>query len=267
MKARTFCLIPALFVLLLGLSGCQFYQKLQARDHLNKGVQAYTAKQYKEAADHFKTAIEKDPELIDAYLYLATTLRAEFIPLVNTPDNLRRGMEAVRAFEEVLKLDPVNVNAMGNIADLYRNMEKPDEAKEWYRKLMEIEAHRAQALYGIGSIDYNLADAKTGKDGQNVPNLTPEQRAEVNRIVDEGIETLKQALEINKRFTDAMEYLNLLYREKAELSQSDEERRQWERQADQLALDALEMKRQLQREAEAARRQVFKSASEEPKAN
>ncbi len=267
MKLRTFCLIPALFVLLLGVSGCQFYQKLQARDHLNKGVQAYTAKQYKEAAEHFKTAIDKDPELIDAYLYLATTLRAEFIPLVTTPDNLRRGMEAVRAFEEVLKLDPVNVNAMANIADLYRNMEKPDEAKEWYRKLMGLEAQKAQALYGIASIDYNLADAKTGKDGENVPNLTPEQRAEVAKLVDEGIETLKQALEINRRFTDAMEYLNLLYREKAELAETEEERDQWEREAMKLAVQALEEKRRLQREAEAARRQVFKSASEETKAN
>jgi tetratricopeptide (TPR) repeat protein len=251
-------------VLLLGLSGCQFYDKLQARDQLNKGVQAYTSKQYKSAAEHFQTAIEKDPTLIDAYLYLATTLRAEFVPLVTTPDNLRRGMESIRAFEEVLKLDANNVNAMANIADLYRNMEKPDEAKEWYRKLMTIEAQKAQALYGIASLDYNMANELTGKDGENIPNLTPEKKEEVSRMVDEGIATLRQALELNKRFSEAMEYLNLLYREKAELAENDEEKRQWEREADKLALEAMELKRQLQREAEAARRQMFRT--EEQKA-
>lgn len=263
MKLRTLFLIPASLVLVLGLSGCQFYQKLQARDHLNKGVQAYTSKQYKDAAEHFRTAIEQDPALIDAYLYLAITLRAEFVPLVTTPDNLRRGMEAIRAFEEVLKLDALNVNAMASIADLYRNMEKADEAKEWYRKLMAIEAQKAQALYGIASIDYNLANELTGKDGENIPNLTPEKREEVGRIVDEGIETLKQALEINNRFTDAMEYLNLLYREKAELAADEDEKRQWEREADKLALDAMNMKRQLQREAEAARRQMFRTEQQQ----
>jgi hypothetical protein len=127
---------------------------------------------------------------------------------------------------------------------------------------MEITDQKAQALYGIASIDYNLADEKTGPDGDNVENLTEEEVAEVNRIVEEGIESLQQSLEIMPEYTDAMEYLNLLYREKAELAVDDEERRRWQREADKLALDALEMKRRLQREAERARRQVFKAEEE-----
>ena len=262
------CAVLLALALLAGATGCQFMDKLTARDHLNKGVQAYSAKRYEEAAEEFKAAVELDPELIDAYLYLATTFRAEFVPFATSPDNLRRGQEAIATFEKVIELDPDNalqraVNAMANIADIYRNMNDPEKAKEWYRRLMELQEDKSQALYGIASIDYNLADDKTGADGDNVENLTEEELAEVNRLVDEGIEALREALEINPRYTDAMEYLNLMYREKAELAQDDEERNRWEDEADRLALEALDLKRQLQREEEEARRRMFAGEGEQ----
>ncbi|UCF35505.1 MAG: tetratricopeptide repeat protein [Acidobacteriota bacterium] len=264
---RKLCLVLVSLLLITGLAGCKLMNQLKARDHLNKGVQSFTAKKHEEAVGEFKQAIELDPELIDAYLYLATTFRAQFVPLAVSPDNLRKGQEAIATFEKVLELDPDNaqgraVNAIANIADIYRNMNEPDRAKDWYRKLMELQEDKSQALYGIASLDFNFADEKTGKDGENVENLTEEELAEVNAAVDEGIEALKEALEINPRYTDAMEYLNLIYREKAELAQDDEERRRWQREADKLALDALEMKRQLQREEERARREIFTAGKE-----
>lgn len=259
MKSRKLLIVLAAVLLGSGLAGCTFYSKLQARNHLNKGVEAYSAKNFDAAAEEFKTAVELDNTLVDAYLYLAAAYRAQFVPQVPTPDNLRRGQEAIATFEKVLELDPKSVNAMANIADIYRNMDEPDKAKEWYHKLMEVQEDDSQALYGIATIDYNLVDEKTGKDGENVPNLTEEERADVNRLADEGIASLKQALAINEDYTDAMEYLNLLYREKAELAENDEERDQWEKQADKLALDALEKKRELERRAEQQRRQIFKA--------
>lgn len=252
----------ALFLLLLSSASCGFLDKLRARDHLNSGVQAYTAKRYDEAVEEFRAAIENDPELLDAYLYLATTFRAQFVPLAVSPENLRKGQEAIATFEQVLELDPGNATAMANIADIYRNMNEPDRAKDWYRNLMEVQEDKSEALYGIASIDYNLADEKTGKDGENVENLTEEELAEVNRQVDEGIDSLRQALEIRPSYTDAMEYLNLLYREKAELAQDEEEQDRWVREADKLALQALEEKRRLQREEERKRREIFTGEAE-----
>jgi hypothetical protein len=61
-----------------------------------------------------------------------------------------------------------------------------------------------------------------------------------------------------------MEYLNLAYREKAELAgEDDEARSQWLKEADKLALQAVEKRRQQQREAERERRQVFSTVPEE----
>lgn len=259
MKSRKLLIILAVGVLGMGLASCTFYSRLQARNHLNRGVEAYTAKNFDAAAEEFKSAVELDPELVDAYLYLAASYRAQFVPQVPTPENLRKGQEAIASFQKVLELDPKNVNAMGNIADIYRNMNEPDKAKEWYHKLMDVQEDDSQALYGIATINYNMVDEKTGKDGENVPNLSEEERANVNRMADEAIESLKQALTINPDYTDAMEYLNLLYREKAELAENEEEKDQWEKEADKLALQALEKKRELQRKAEQQRRQIFKA--------
>ena len=181
------CVLATTLLLVFTGSGCKLMDQLKAREHLNNGVKAYSAKRYDEAVEEFRAAIEKDATLVDAHLYLAAAYRAQFVPMVPSPDNLRKGQQAITTFEQVLQLDPQSTNAMANIADLYRNMNEPDEAKSWYRKLMEVSEEKAQALYGIASIDYNLADSKTGQDGDNVENLTEEEIAEVNRVVEEGI--------------------------------------------------------------------------------
>jgi tetratricopeptide (TPR) repeat protein len=258
-----------LFLLLcfvLGTAGCQFRDKLKAREHLNQGVQAYIAKKYDEAVGEFKSAIELDPKLVDAYLYLATAYRAQFVPMALSPENLKRGQQAIATYEQVLEIDPGNTTAMAHIADIHRNMNEPEKAKEWYRNLMAANYDKAEALYGIASIDYNLAADKTGIDGENVENLTEEEIAEVSAAVDEAIDCLKQALELRRDYTDAMQYLNLAYREKAELAGEDEEARSLLlKEADKLALEAVAKRRQQQRDAERERRKVFSSAEESEK--
>src|ERR1035438_9884669 len=53
--------------------------QLKARDQLNKGVQAFTAAQYPEAVERFKTAVELDPGFAAARLYLATAYMQDHI--------------------------------------------------------------------------------------------------------------------------------------------------------------------------------------------
>jgi len=249
--------------LLVSLSGCKFADQLKARDLLNKGVAEYTGKKYDEASAMFQEAIELDPELKDAYLYLATTYRAQFVPFAQSPENLQKGQQAIDTFEKVLEMEPGNTNAIISIAGIHRDRSEPDAAKEWFRKLMDQPDTKADALYNIASINYNLVDDATGKDGENIENLTEEEVAETTGLVDEAIDSLKEALEIKADHTDAMEYLNLFYREKAELAVDEEEKDRWETEADKLALQAVEVARQKKIEEERARKQVFSAEEEE----
>jgi len=76
----------AIVLTLLSAVGCE---KLRARDQLNKGVQAYKNAQYEAAIEHFKNAVEKDPHLLNARLYLATAYASQYIPGADTEENNR----------------------------------------------------------------------------------------------------------------------------------------------------------------------------------
>ena len=264
MKIRSMILCGVLVLaILVSFSGCKFADQLKARDILNKGVADYTSKRYDDAVAKFQESIELDPELKDAYLYLATAYRAQFVPFAQSPENLQKGQQAIDTFQKVLELEPTNTNSIISIAGIHRDRSEPDIAKEWFRKLMDNPDTKADALYNIASINYNLVDDATGKDGENIENLTEEELAETEGLVDEAIESLKEALNLKPDHTDAMEYLNLFYREKAELAQDEEERDRWETEADKLALQAVEIARQKKIDEERARKQVFSAEEQE----
>ncbi len=98
--------------------------------------------------------------------------------------------------------------------------------------------------------------------GESVEFLSEERTAEINQLVDEGIASLKKALEIDPQYVDAMQYLNLLYREKAKLTAEEEEKISWEREADTLALQALDLKREQEEAEEEARKRVMAGEEE-----
>jgi tetratricopeptide (TPR) repeat protein len=102
-------LILAAAVALLASTGCA---KLQARDHLNKGVQAYKNAKYEDAINHFQQAVALDPTLINARLYLATAFAQQYIPGADTPDNNKFGEEAIDQYKIVLDKDHKNINSI-----------------------------------------------------------------------------------------------------------------------------------------------------------
>jgi tetratricopeptide (TPR) repeat protein len=257
-KKKHSALLAALLFAVTAL-GCKLIDRLKAGDHLNKGVSAFTAKRHSEAVGHFKTAIELDPELTVAVVYLATTYRAQYIPGLETMDNLAMARRSIVTFEEVLERDPSNPTALASIAGIYSQLGDYDRAKEWYNRRVELEPNNPDPLYGIGTIDWQLSYDETGTKGENIENLSEEKIAEINQLVEEAIVVLKKALEIRPDYHEAMQYLNLLYREKAKLNADPEEKRKWELEADKLALQALELKRTQEEEEEKARRTLIQS--------
>jgi len=89
----------ALVAVALIASGCN---KLKSRDNLNAGVNAFKAGQYTAAADAFKTAIDLDPDLPVARLYLATAYMQQYVPGSDTPENKRFADSALEQFDKVL---------------------------------------------------------------------------------------------------------------------------------------------------------------------
>ena len=114
--ARITALAVTLAGMVLSMSGCD---QLQARDQLNKGVEAYKSAHYEEAISHFQRATQLDPSLPMAKTYLATALAQNVVPGLDTVENLKTANQSIALFKEVLAKDPNDVNSLKQVAGIY----------------------------------------------------------------------------------------------------------------------------------------------------
>lgn len=225
-------LAVATLALLAATTGCN---RLKARDQLVKGVQSYKSAQYEEAIDHFQNAVRLDPSLPMARAYLATAYMQQVVPNLETPENLKNAQNAIDSFQGVLREDPKDVNAVKGIASIYFNIKKFDQAKDYQKKALSLDPNDAQAAYTIGVIDWTEA-YQHARDVLAADGLTDNGEGNVKMskascktlqglntdLVNEGLQYLNKAVTINPNYDDAMAYLNLTYRRKADLECGDE---------------------------------------------
>jgi tetratricopeptide (TPR) repeat protein len=226
--------VTAAFVatLLFGATGCN---QLKSRDQLNKGVQAFKNARYEEAVDHFQTAIKLDPNSEDAKLYLATAYSYQVVPNLDTPENLALAQKALDGFQAVLAKNPNDLTALQQVASIDRNIKKMDEAKIYERKVIALDPNNAEAYYTIGVVDWMqayknavailAADGLTDDGNGNVKKTKgacQKLQAANTALVTEGLEVLQKAVSINPTYEEAMTYLNLMNRRKADLECGDD---------------------------------------------
>lgn len=217
--------VLAVAAALLSSLGCN---KLRARDHLNKGVQEYRNAHYEQAIDHFQQAVRLDDDFKVAKLYLAMAYTSQYVPGVDTPDNLKMAQQAIDEYRAVLEKDPKSVTSLKGIAFLEREMKHFDQAAESYKKALEIDPNDPELYYSLGVIDWTAAykiaaDTKSAAgvrvDDQlktkQMDKLCADLTAKEGPLVDEGMKMLQTAMDKRQDYDDAMVYLNLLYLRKA----------------------------------------------------
>jgi tetratricopeptide (TPR) repeat protein len=240
----------ALLVVLGSTVGCT---KLRARDQLVKGVQAFKAGHYEEAVGHFQNSIALDPNYESARLYLATAYSYQVVPNLDTPENLATAKKAMDGFNEVLAKNPNDLDALRQIASIERNIKQFDQAKATYQKIISLAPNDAESNYTIGVIDWTqayknavqiLAEQSLQDDGNGNVKMNKVTCAKLKAanqpLVDEAMKYLNRAVEINPNYDDAMSYLNLNYRRKADIEcPNDAARKDDLAQADQWVQKAI----------------------------
>jgi tetratricopeptide (TPR) repeat protein len=278
MPVRIILTAGALIALALLSAGCN---KLKARDNLNKGVNAFKSGQYTAAADDFKTAIDLDPDLPSARLYLATAYMTQFVPGSEAPDNVRNRDSALHEFQTALgsNLDDKNkLLAMQSLANLYYNMKDYPQAEDWNKKVIAADPKNKEAYYTLGVISWSqfvpswrearstqgikpedpgpLKDAKPAPKNKKVaaePDLKADLKAKYWQKLTDGIEDEKKALEIDPEYENAMAYMNLLIRYRADLDDTREQYLADAKEADNWVQKNLEtVKRKAARKSAAA---------------
>jgi tetratricopeptide (TPR) repeat protein len=264
-SASSFRQTAAFLTLLLAVAGFSGCDKLKARDLLNKGVQSFKNGQYDAAVEDFKQAKDLDPSLLNARLYLATAYASQYIPGAPSEQNRNIGKQAVEEFKNILQTNPDNLSAVDGIGSILFQMAGTpydpklfEESKTYHQKHIQLKPEDPEPYYWIGVIDWTLAFRANGEmrrdyNEKNVrkqvkdndplpPALRAEYLAKYGSLVDEGIADLQKAISLRPDYDDAMAYLNLLYRRKADTVESATERASYQKQADDLVDKVKEVK-------------------------
>src|ERR1700751_6016076 len=199
--------LAAVALALLSSLGCD---KLKARDQLNKGVKSYKNNHYEQAIDHFQQAVQLDPALTNARMYLATSFVSQYIPGVDSPDNLRTAQQAIDEYQKVIDDHPARdqkVNSAKGIAYLYLNMKKFDDAKKYYRMAADIDPNDPEPYYSVGVIDWTACyqprmeeRAKLGlKPDENLSAKNKDQKKVCEQLKTKNMPSIQEGIEnLNK---------------------------------------------------------------------
>jgi tetratricopeptide (TPR) repeat protein len=229
--------LAAVVLALFSSVGCD---KLKARDQLNKGVKAYKDNHYEQAIDPFQSAVQLDPSLINARMYLATAYVSQYIPGVDSPDNLRTAQQAIEEYLKVIDMNPSRdqkVNSAKGIAYLYLNEKKWDDAKKYYRMASDLDPNDPEPYYSVGVIDWTAAyqprmekravlgmksEEHLSAKNKDQKKVCEDLKTQNGPSIQEGIDTLNKAIQLRPDYDDAMAYMNLMYRERADVECDDE---------------------------------------------
>lgn len=256
------CIVVALFASHRGLANQeqvpQTQEQIQARDELNHGVQGFKNGQTDDAIRLFERAKQLDPSLLNARLYLATAYASQYIPGAPNEENKQIGQRAIEEFKGVLQVDPENLSAIDGIGSLLFqmggtppvNLDLFQESKAFQQKHSQIKPEDPEPYYWVGVIDWTAAfranaeiraqynQKARGKelaDDEPLPRDVRHQYAQqYGPTIAEGIQNLQKAIEMKPDYDDAMAYLNLMYRRKADVVDTQVERDDLQKMADDL---------------------------------
>jgi len=206
---------------------------------LQLGVAAYKNARYEQAIEHFHKAAQLDPNNINAHFHLAIISLSRYIPGVDTPDNIAEADHAIAEYQKVLDLDASNeqrVDSSNAIAYLYLNMKFWDDARKYYQMASDLDPNDPEPFFSLGVVAWAQcyqprmeARARLGIEpheqmSANNPeqkNLCQELRAKNWSVIEDGISKLDKAIRLRPDYDDAMAYMNLTYRERADLECED----------------------------------------------
>jgi tetratricopeptide (TPR) repeat protein len=114
-------------------------------------------------------------------------------------------------------------------------MKKFEDAKTFNKKAIALDPNDPENYYSVAVIDWTQSYVPRMEARQRL-GLKPEDpikdkkvcedlKAKNQEKVDEGIQMLEKAIALRKDYDDAMAYLNLLYRERADLHCADPDAR------------------------------------------
>ena len=183
---------------------------------------AYNRGDYKAAAELFENAVRVEPANLKAKLLLANTLLREYMPGPGADNTL--ASRARQQYLDVLAVDAKNSQALQGLMLLDTNTKQFDEARTWALKAIQADPANKGAYYTLGFVDWattypDYAGARQAagmkpQDPGIIPDAALRQKVRTQHAaqIEDGFRMLQIAIQLDPDYSDAMAYMNLLYR-------------------------------------------------------
>jgi TonB family protein len=240
-----------------------------ARKELNAGARLYRAGKVAEAEQHFRRALELDPEGKATRLYIARVIQQTYSPGVTTPENLEAGERAAAAYREMLQRDPRDEEAYRATLSLYGQMKQEEKARElllWRANDFSApNEKRAEAFIALAGRQWQCSFDITEQPANKKTAETPAGAATVytapadqgdliraRQCLADGMQFVEQAVGLDPKNQNALSYKANLLREASKLAEMEgdaAQKAEYDRQFKE-ALEAAGRKAELGPQAE-----------------
>jgi hypothetical protein len=264
-----FALLACLLGVGLATGGCGVINELRAKDTLNQGVQEYNDGKYELAQAKFAHALELSPDMVNARLFHAHTVKAQFDQ--NASEDL--GQQALKEYDAIIAANPGNEKvidqALGFQIKIYETLARNAGAKgDKNKQLQYVEDQRAAMVKRAENASTNDVKAATyhalaasywdesyyGNSQQyttyNRP-IPPEVAAKMKPLVEKGLKHIEDSLKLNPSPPDAWVFQRLLLYEKLKIETNPENKKSLEARIKETG-EIYEQKRKEQQEKQAA---------------
>ncbi len=231
-------LLAALLLVVLAM-GCS---SLSEHVAMKDAAKAYKAGRFAEAATFYKTALQFNPNRAENWKYLGYCYWSLIEPGSNQPKDVEATSNALNAFQKYLGLVGKDDQMQDYIINLYVNQNRLDEGVKFYEEALRKEPTDPRLLQTLSlmyakkgdfhkSLEYSEKKAAlTATDpsgylyigalcwNRSYNKQDPdEERA---KIVDRGMKALETALRLDPNNFNGHLFVNLLYRQKADLAKN-----------------------------------------------
>ena len=251
-------------------SGCEFTNKVIAKDKLNQGVIAYNAGKAKDAEAYFKKATELTPANAGAWVYYGATIFKRFQGSFGE-DRKKLGQEALDVFKKSLELPSdckTRDSALGYISSVYSELEDDENNKVWMLKRAEgdcaTKTTKAITYYSVAvklwqcsNMQTNRYSDKNNKDAFHYRDMSYSPAALVDKekaskCITDGMQYIERSLAEDSNSADTYFYKGLFYRELQYMTKDEAKRKEYGTEAQKYNDQGVALSKKREAEAKAA---------------
>ncbi len=156
--------------------------RLQANHHFQNANNLFEDQKYRDAIEEYEKALELNPELTQAYLYLGESYKQLYRPLDENERNMERAEKALDALKKAYAAHPENSQVIHSLADMYDKMRDFEEAEKLFLEILEQDPTNMSSYYVVAEF-YKRYAGQIGEEEEG------EGEGEEGETPEEGVET------------------------------------------------------------------------------